>query len=236
MSEYMNGHGENLKCNVCAIVPLYNEADMAGKTINSLLEVNSIDEIVAVDDGSTDSTWEIISSIDGIIKLKHQKNMGKAEAVKHAIKICHADIYVFVDGDIGESASNISHIIDEVLSDNCDMCIAGFHESDLAGGFGLLRSFSRFAVHFFTGCHFPCPLSGQRAVKSKVIHDPRVKLYHGYGLETGMLIDSMLAGYRVGLKYVDLNHNVTYRNLKGFIHRAKQFADVASVFVSKLLG
>ncbi len=234
MSEYMNGN--NFKYNVCAIVPLYNEADMAGKTINSLLEINSINKIVAVDDGSTDSTWKIISSIDSIIKLKHQKNMGKAEAIKDAIKICPADIYVFVDGDIGESAVNISHIIDEVLNDNCDMCIAGFHESDLAGGFGLLRSFSKFAVYFFTGRHFPCPLSGQRAVKSKVIHDPRVRLYHGYGLETGMLIDSILAGYSIGLKYVDLNHNVTYRNLKGFMHRAKQFADVASVFVSKLLG
>lgn len=236
ISKAVQNGSDITECNVCAVVPLYNECQYAMSTINSLLKVKTIDAVVAVDDGSKDNTWEIINSIEGITAVRHYKNLGKARAVLDGIRSRTAKVYVFVDGDLGQSAANIGPIIDEVLNDRCDICIADFRERKGTGGFGILKGFSKFAVRFITGNDFPCPLSGIRAVKHVVIDDDRVKLYKGYGMEVGMLIDAMLAGYRINCIYVDLEHRFTYMNFKGCIHRARQFVDVFEVFMRKFWG
>jgi glucosyl-3-phosphoglycerate synthase len=52
----------------------------------------------------------------------------------------------------------------------------------------------------------------------------------GYGMEPGMTIDAVRAGYRVGEFELDLEHRPTGRTLRGFAHRARQLADFAGVW------
>lgn len=86
---------------VSAIVCAYNET----KTIKPILEVLvnhlKIDEVIAVDDGSTDRTGKIINSIKNqkLIVIHHKKNLGKGAAVANAVKKSTGEILLFVDAD-----------------------------------------------------------------------------------------------------------------------------------------
>lgn len=220
---------------VCAVVPLYNEEENAQSTISALLKVNSIDCIVAVDDGSTDGTWDKLQQIERVILVRHHKNMGKSKAVMDGVNCCDAEVYVFVDGDLGSSAANIGPVIDQVINGGCDMCVAKMPEKRGTGGIGFLKWFSRYAVRRLTGMDFPCPMSGQRAARACLVKDHNVHMYSGYGIEVGMLIDALQAGYKVIYMDCEFMHDVTLRDFKGYLHRFRQFIDIWDVFIRKLL-
>jgi hypothetical protein len=52
----------------------------------------------------------------------------------------------------------------------------------------------------------------------------------GYGMEIGMTVDAVRAGYRVGEVELDLSHRATGRSFTGFLHRARQLADFARAY------
>jgi hypothetical protein len=54
-----------------------------------------------------------------------------------------------------------------------------------------------------------------------------------YGMEIGMTVDAVRAGYRLREYELDLEHRATGRNLAGFLHRARQLRDFARVFLSR---
>ncbi|KPU44882.1 undecaprenyl-phosphate 4-deoxy-4-formamido-L-arabinose transferase [Oxobacter pfennigii] len=220
---------------ICAIIPLYNEEKYLYATITALGKIDLIDKIVVIDDGSTDNTWDIISSMEGIIKLKNGRNMGKSASLYNGVKSIDADIYAFLDGDLGESASKVEEMIQQVIKENLDMSIANIPETAGSGGMGLLRKFSRFSVKFFTGIDFPCPLSGQRVIRKSVLTNERVKFHSGFGIETGMLIDAIRCGYKIGYIHINFRHRITKGDIKGYIHRSIQFKDVLLVFLRELM-
>ena len=75
-------------CPVTVIVPAYNEADCIADTINSLLTQSlSPQEIIVVDDGSTDNTARISRSL-GVTVIAPPENTGsKAGAQNYALKL-----------------------------------------------------------------------------------------------------------------------------------------------------
>jgi hypothetical protein len=52
-------------------------------------------------------------------------------------------------------------------------------------------------------------------------------------METGMTIDAVRAGYRLGEYEIDLAHRATGRTLGGFIHRFRQLIDFGRVYISR---
>ncbi len=90
-------------CNISIIVAAYNVEMYIGKCIKSLIKQTfSNIEIVVVNDGSTDSTRDILekySSIDDRIKIVNKKNEGLIEARKSGLKVASGEYIMFVDGD-----------------------------------------------------------------------------------------------------------------------------------------
>ncbi|MEA2064981.1 MAG: glycosyltransferase family 2 protein [Patescibacteria group bacterium] len=85
-----------------AILPIFNEEKTATDVLSVLLKAEQLNEIVVVDDASTDNSLNIIKSFQSdklkVIHLK--KNLGKSKAVKIAVKNLETDILFFCDGDL----------------------------------------------------------------------------------------------------------------------------------------
>lgn len=83
------------------IVPAYNEEDVIGATLKSLIKVDYPDlRIIVVDDGSTDQTGEIVKALhqDNILYLR-QENGGKAQALTYGITQVKTEYTLMVDAD-----------------------------------------------------------------------------------------------------------------------------------------
>jgi len=58
----------------------------------------------------------------------------------------------------------------------------------------------------------------------------------GYGMEIGMTVDAVRAGYTVGEYELDLSHRATGRTLGGFVHRGRQLLDFLRVYRARASG
>jgi len=218
---------------VLIVVPVYNEADRIMDTIKGLKKVQLIDEILVIDDGSTDDTGEIVKKLD-VKLITLANNRGKGYAMRKAIKEAKYDYIGFVDGDLGESSSEVEKLIKPVISNETDFTIAKFPKAsantNTKGGFGLVKKLARNGVRFFTGKEMETSLSGQRVYKGEIM-DSIEYIPDGYGIEIAMTIQALKAGYRFKEVPVNMTHRYTDRSLKGFIHRGKQFISILKTLI-----
>lgn len=92
---------------ITVIIPAYNEGAMVMNAITSIVEADyprDRIEIIAIDDGSKDDTWDYISAAaqryPGLVTaLRQDRNRGKREAMALAISRARGDIFVTVDSD-----------------------------------------------------------------------------------------------------------------------------------------
>lgn len=93
----------NLDCMVGIIIPAYNVEKYINKAIESCIKQTYGNiEIIVVDDGSTDSTYEIAkkySEKDNRVHAYRQENSGVSTARNNALKMCTSDYVVFLDSD-----------------------------------------------------------------------------------------------------------------------------------------
>jgi len=106
------------------VIPAYNESARIGKTLSAVLEcVHARDwaaEVIVVNDGSTDSTAEIVKDFarrDPIVQLlENPSNRGKGFSVRNGILAGRGDIVMFTDADLSspiEEAERLFSAIDE---------------------------------------------------------------------------------------------------------------------------
>jgi glycosyltransferase involved in cell wall biosynthesis len=102
---------------IAAIVPAFNEAPRILKVLK-VLKINPfIDEIIVIDDGSTDGTGEVARKT-GVTVLIHERNLGKGAAVATGLLACPDASYVlFLDADlIGLNHQHIGTLLEPVLT------------------------------------------------------------------------------------------------------------------------
>ena len=155
---------------VLIVVPVYNEADRIMDTIKGLKKVQLIDEILVIDDGSTDDTGEIVKKLD-VKLITLANNRGKGYAMRKAIKEAKYDYIGFVDGDLGESSSEVEKLIKPVISNETDFTIAKFPKAsantNTKGGFGLVKKLARNGVRFLRVRKWKHPFLAKEFIKGK---------------------------------------------------------------------
>ncbi len=221
---------------ISIIIPAYNEANKIKDTLENIIDIKEINEIVVVDDGSSDNTVEIASNVknDKIKIFKLDKNRGKGYALNYGLKSAmkNADIIGFLDGDLGSSSSEVQKLITPILNDEADVTIAKFPPAKKKGGLGFVKGLAKESVLEITGIELEATLSGQRIFKKEVL-EKFDEIPFGYGVEVGMTIDMLKHGYKIKEVLVNMTHSETGRNLKGFIHRGKQYYHIKKVLKQK---
>lgn len=85
---------------VAVIIPTYNRASFLPQAIGSLLNQTRVpDEIIVVDDGSTDHTPEILAHYDAPVIVIRQENQGRSAARNTGIEAVQSDLIAFLDSD-----------------------------------------------------------------------------------------------------------------------------------------
>ncbi|NLJ77796.1 MAG: glycosyltransferase family 2 protein [Tissierellia bacterium] len=212
------------KKKLITVIPVYNEADTIKKTIDGLKNIELIDEILIVDDGSTDNTPEIIQQL-GVPTIRIHSNCGKGYAMKLAIENAKYDYIAFIDGDLGFTSQQLTKLIKPVVSEEVDFTIAKFGVPKTRGGFGLVKGLARMGVFAFTGKRMHTSLSGQRVYRREVVESIKY-MPNNYGIEVAMTIQAIGNGYSFKEIPVDMEHRYSDRSLAGFRHRGRQFIDI----------
>ena len=102
---------------VSAIVPVFNEEKRVRKVITTLLKSNLIDEVICINDGSSDKSLKILKKFGKKIKLINFKtNKGKGTAVAEGIKEARGDFLFFCDSDlINFTSEHIEKMLSPIL-------------------------------------------------------------------------------------------------------------------------
>lgn len=88
---------------ISVIIPAFNEFNTIQEILRRVEAVQIADEIIVVDDGSTDGTREILQSLDGqgpVRTVYHENNQGKGTAVRTGIQHARGDIMIIQDADL----------------------------------------------------------------------------------------------------------------------------------------
>ncbi len=215
---------------VVALVPASDEADRVGATVAALAPL--VDEVVVVDDGSTDGTGSA-AMIAGATVLRASRRQRKGRALEEALdRLPAADVWLFADADLESSAALLAPLLEIVSAGEADVAIARFPKLG-GGGFGLVKRAAARLVAAVSGFDAREPLSGQRALTAAALAAVR-PLAGGFGIEVGMTIDAVRAGLRVIEVPIDgLSHRPTGRGARGFAHRARQGLDILAAVATR---
>ena len=103
---------------ISIIIPAYNEENTIKEIINKVSKVNINKEIIVVNDGSNDNTYNIISDIKGRYNLKIinlEKNYGKGYAIRKGLEKSRGDIIIMQDADLENEPSDYQKLLDPIL-------------------------------------------------------------------------------------------------------------------------
>lgn len=204
---------------VSIIIPAYNEEQRIGNTLAAIRTEAWVKEIIVVDDGSTDRTSEVAARLaDEVIRM--ETNQGKAAAIEVGVTHSSAPFLLLLDADLEESAVYCGRLIEPLWQSKAEMTVAQFPPA-LNGGFGMVKKLAAWGIYKRTGKIITSPLSGQRAMLREVYYSC-YKGDKGFGLEVGITIDCLLAGYRIEEVEIPFTHREMGKGLKGFYHRMKQ--------------
>ena len=128
--------------NISVVIPLYNEEESIPELhswIERVMDENDFSyEIIYVDDGSTDNSWEVITQLKGksnsVRAIKFQRNYGKSPALHCAFQKVRGDVVITMDADLQDSPDEIPELYRMVCEEDYDI-VSGWKKKRYDGTF-----------------------------------------------------------------------------------------------------
>jgi glycosyltransferase involved in cell wall biosynthesis len=209
------------KKQVSIIIPVYNEE----KTIKNLIKdikaslKNTIYEIIAVDDGSTDKSKKILKNIKKIKILTHPSNKGYGAAIKTGIKNAKYNSILIIDADGTYPADAIPPLLNYV--GQYDMVVGSRTGKSVKIPFFRMPAkwFLNKLANYLSNTKIPDLNSGLRVFKKKIAERFMSLFPDGFSFTVTITLACLTNGYSV--KYMPINY---YRRKKrSSMHPIKEF-------------
>jgi glucosyl-3-phosphoglycerate synthase len=192
---------------VSVVLPALNEEETVGEIVavirhDLMHQVPLVDEIVVVDSGSTDRTAEVAAAAGA--RVVHRDAIlpripavpGKGEVLWRSLLVTTGDIVCFIDADLREFSSDfVSGIVGPLLTDPDVDLVKGMYDRPLAGAAGQGGRVTELMARPLLNMHWPQlagfvqPLGGEYAARRSLLE--QLPFPVGYGVELGMLVDSL---------------------------------------------
>ena len=191
-------NNSNLKSNSCAVIPFFNEKDFLLDVVTETL--NYVDAVIAVDDGSSDGSAELVAEIKNVHLISLKKNFGKGYALQigfvEAINKNY-DSIVTLDADKQHDPILIPEFL---LQLNSYDVVIGNRLNDLSE-MPIQRIFSNkitsYLMSIKTGYKILDSQCGYRAYRNNVIRKVKT-VSNGYEAESEMIIYAARNGFSIG--------------------------------------
>jgi len=114
---------------ISVVIPLFNEEESLKELydwIASMMQSNRfLYEVIFIDDGSTDSSWNVIEEISQksshVKGIRFQKNFGKSQALHAGFQIAVGNVVITMDADLQDSPDEIPELYKLITDENFDL-------------------------------------------------------------------------------------------------------------------
>ena len=172
---------ENL---VSIIIPAYNEGKFLKSVIDSLKNNKLVDEIIVVDNNSTDNTSEVAKQNGA--KVVFCAEVGKGYAMEKGVQVAKNEIILFADGDICNYTDDLVDImVNPIINKECEFVKSEF--SRRGGRVTEILAKPLLELLFPDMYRFSQPLSGVIAGKKDKFEN--IVFEKDYGVDIGILLD-----------------------------------------------
>ena len=175
---------------VVVIIPAYNEELNIAKILQRIpTNISNKMEIIVVDDGSNDNTYELASQFD-INIIRHPRNRGNGAATKTGLNFCkkkNCDLAIILDADGQHDPKKLKDFIRPILEENVDFVIGNRFKY-----YYNMNTYRKLCSKLMTAFYFLLlrrkisdPTNGYRALSSKIIN--QIQFESEYSLTQEML-------------------------------------------------
>jgi glycosyltransferase involved in cell wall biosynthesis len=194
---------------VSIIVPAFNEEEAIAHDLEVIIETMDASrwdyELIVVDDGSKDRTYEIVEGFENVKLLKHPENRGGGFSRNTGIKASTGDVVLVTDGDGTYPNQDIPVLLEKMEAEDLDMVVGA--RTKEAGTMRFLRMrakwFIRKLAEWLSGFAIPDLNSGLRAMKKDVFLQFKDILPWGHSWVSTITLAMLSTGYSVGFQDID---------------------------------
>jgi len=205
---------------ISIIIPAHNEAKnivhSIDETATTLEDYGLEFEIIVIDDGSTDGTYEKASSLVNKYRtvrvVRCDKNMGKGYAIKYGFSFTQGGLILFLDADSDLPSSQINVFLDSMIRTKADIVIGSRRHALSRVNYPITRRILSIGYSLLVKILFNLSVSdtqvGIKLFRRQVLQQvfPKI-LVKRYAFDVETLANAIKLGYSITEVPVELNHN-----------------------------
>ena len=208
----------DLEGKVSVIMPAYNEEKQIlhniGETANVFNQFGCNYEIIVVDDGSSDNTYEwALKAQNGhanVIVKRNMINRGKGRAIKHGFRFAQGDYIVFLDADLDLHPGQIKGLFDIMKREGSDIVIGSKRHSASILNYPRRRKIISYAYNLLVRILFASQIkdtqTGLKVFKRKVLDSLfHVILVKRFAFDVELLMVAHHIGHRISDAPIEIN-------------------------------
>lgn len=222
--------------NLFIVIPCWNESKAIPAVVDEINKAG-FDNIIIIDDGSTDDTYEVIRNIPNVYALSHAVNRGKGAAIETGLELSKrldAKAVVIMDGD-GQHNPDDINIMLEKLNEGFDVVLGSrlLNSGKMPRIKIIHNKIGNLLVYLLYGLWVSDSQSGFRMFSRKAIDLINIKVVDRYAFDSEVIREI----YRHKLSYTEIPIEVRYTKYSmSKVGNKQTFTNGAKMYIKMILS